>query len=84
MLNVSINQNRFFNQTLALKQSISFLIIIYQSVNQLINQTNKVAKKYAVSQWHKGKVTGYSFRTDTYRYTVWIDKKKITITAAIR
>jgi iduronate 2-sulfatase len=47
-----------------------------KSLLPLINQTNKVAKKYAVSQWHKGKVTGYSFRTDTYRYTVWIDKKK--------
>ena len=23
-------------------------------------------------------MTGYSFRTDTYRYTVWIDKKKST------
>ena len=47
-----------------------------KSLLLLINQTNKAAKKYAVSQWHKGKVTGYSFRTDTYRYTVWIDKKK--------
>ena len=47
-----------------------------KSLLPLINQTNKAAKKYAVSQWHKGKVTGYSFRTDTYRYTVWIDKKK--------
>ena len=49
-----------------------------KSLVPLINQSNNVAKKYAVSQWHKGKVTGYSFRTQTYRYTVWIDKKKST------
>jgi GH35 family endo-1,4-beta-xylanase len=47
-----------------------------KSLVPLINQSNNVVKKYAVSQWHKGKVTGYSFRTETYRYTVWIDKKK--------
>ena len=49
-----------------------------KSLVPLINQSNNVVKKYAVSQWHKGKVTGYSFRTETYRYTVWIDKKKST------
>ena len=49
-----------------------------KSLLPLINQSNNVVKKYAVSQWHKGKVTGYSFRTETYRYTVWIDKKKST------
>ena len=49
-----------------------------KSLVPLINQSNNIVKKYAVSQWHKGKVTGYSFRTQTYRYTVWIDKKKST------
>ena len=49
-----------------------------KSLVPLINQSNNEVKNYAVSQWHKGKVTGYSFRTDTYRYTVWIDKKKST------
>ena len=49
-----------------------------KSLVPLIYQSNNVVKEYAVSQWHKGKVTGYSFRTDTYRYTVWVDKKKST------
>ena len=49
-----------------------------KSLVPFINQSNNFEKKYAVSQWHKGKVTGYSFRTETYRYTVWIDKKKST------
>ena len=49
-----------------------------KSLVPLIYQSNNVVKEYAVSQWHKGKVTGYSFRTETYRYTVWIDKKKST------
>jgi len=49
-----------------------------KSLVPLINKSNNEVKNYAVSQWHKGKVTGYSFRTDTYRYTVWIDKKKST------
>lgn len=49
-----------------------------KSLLPLINQSNDVIKKYAVSQWHKGKVTGYSFRTENFRYTVWIDKKKST------
>ena len=49
-----------------------------KSLVPLIYQSNNVVKEYAVSQWHKGKVTGYSFRTETYRYTAWIDKKKST------
>tara|TARA_B110000027_G_scaffold100335_1_gene106164 strand:- start:120 stop:1553 length:1434 start_codon:yes stop_codon:yes gene_type:complete len=49
-----------------------------KSLVPLIYQSNNVVKEYAVSQWHKGKVTGYSFRTNSYRYTVWVDKKKST------
>ena len=35
-------------------------------------------KPFAVSQWTNAKKTGYSFRTDHYRYTVWLDGKKST------
>jgi GH35 family endo-1,4-beta-xylanase len=35
-------------------------------------------KPFAVSQWTNAKKTGYSFRTDRYRYTVWLDGKKST------
>ena len=35
-------------------------------------------KPYAVSQWTNAKKTGYSFRTDRYRYTVWLNGKKST------
>ena len=40
------------------------------------NQTS--VKPYAVSQWTNAKKTGYSFRTDRYRYTVWLNGKKST------
>ncbi len=49
-----------------------------ESLLPLMNESTNSVKDYAVSQWHKGKVTGYSFRTDNYRYTVWVDKKKST------
>ena len=35
-------------------------------------------KSYAVSQWQSGNKTGYSFRTEQYRYTVWVTNKKST------
>ena len=35
-------------------------------------------KPFAVSQWTSAKKTGYSFRTDCYRYTVWLNGKKST------
>ncbi|MGB1369911.1 MAG: sulfatase-like hydrolase/transferase [Flavobacteriaceae bacterium] len=35
-------------------------------------------KPFAVSQWANAKKTGYSFRTDRYRYTVWLNGKKST------
>ena len=35
-------------------------------------------KPFAVSQWTNAKKTGYSFRTDRYRYTVWLNGKKST------
>ena len=35
-------------------------------------------KPFAVSQWTNAKKTGYSFRTDHYRYTVWLNGKKST------
>ena len=35
-------------------------------------------KPFAVSQYTNSNKTGYSFRTDRYRYTVWIQDKKST------
>jgi len=46
------------------------------SLLPLIDAQTKSVKKYAVSQWPSGKNTGYSFRTDKYRYTVWLNGKK--------
>lgn len=46
-----------------------------KSLVSLINNQTKKASKYAVSQWPKGNVMGYSFRTDNYRYTVWLKDK---------
>ena len=38
------------------------------------------SKIYAVSQFPRKNKMGYSFRTKEYRYTVWINKKKSTVT----
>ncbi|CAI8177459.1 MAG: Arylsulfatase [Formosa sp. Hel1_33_131] len=49
-----------------------------QSLNSLVEGQNISPKSYAVSQWHSGHKSGYSFRTEQYRYTVWITDKKST------
>lgn len=49
-----------------------------KSLSPIMNLEVKGVKKYAVSQQPRGKTTGYSFRTETYRYTVWIKDKKST------
>ncbi len=47
------------------------------SLAPLVKGTSKSVKKYAVSQQPRGKdKTGYSFRTDRYRYTVWLGNNK--------
>jgi len=46
-----------------------------KSLLPLITDQVTSVKKYAVSQWPRGKDTGYSFRTDKFRYTVWIKGK---------
>lgn len=53
------------------------------SLKSFINGEKNTKKIYAVSQYPRGKKTGYSFRTDRYRYTVWINNKKSTDTIFI-
>ena len=48
------------------------------SLNSLVEGAFISPKSYAVSQWQSGKKTGYSFRTELYRYTVWLTNKKST------
>ena len=48
------------------------------SLKPLIDGSDISPKAYAVSQWQSRNKTGYSFRTDQYRYTVWVTNKKST------
>ena len=48
------------------------------SLNSLVEGASVSPKSYAVSQWQSGNKTGYSFRTEQYRYTVWVSNKKST------
>ena len=48
------------------------------SLNSLVEGKTTSPKSYAVSQWHSAKKNGYSFRTEQYRYTVWVSDKKST------
>jgi len=48
------------------------------SLNSHINTGQGISKPYAVSQYPRQNKMGYSFRTDQYRYTVWINDKKST------
>ncbi len=43
-----------------------------KSLLPLIDGRKKSIKDVAVSQWAKGKTTGYSFRSEKYRYTAWL------------
>ncbi len=47
-----------------------------KSLAPIVNGKTTSIKKYAVTQISRGKNMGYSFRTDQYRYTVWIGNKK--------
>lgn len=48
-----------------------------KSLAPLVEGSAKRVKNYAVSQQPRGKdKTGYSFRTDRYRYTVWLGNNK--------
>lgn len=47
-----------------------------KSLVPIVNGSTKGIKKYAVSQQPRGKRIGYSFRTEKYRYTVWIENSK--------
>jgi arylsulfatase A-like enzyme len=48
------------------------------SLLPLVKGEQLSAKPFAVSQYKNSNKTGYSFRTDRYRYTVWITDKKST------
>ena len=45
------------------------------SLASIVEGKTDEVKKYAVSQISRGKNMGYSFRSDQYRYTVWIKNK---------
>ena len=48
------------------------------SLLPLVKGEQLSVKPFAVSQYKNSNKTGYSFRTDRYRYTVWIADKKST------
>ena len=48
-----------------------------ESLLPLMSNQSKIIKPYAVSQYPRKNAMGYSFRSSSYRYTVWIDKKNI-------
>lgn len=48
------------------------------SLKSFLNGEENTSKIYAISQYPRGNVMGYSFRTKDYRYTVWIKNKKST------
>jgi arylsulfatase A-like enzyme len=43
-----------------------------ESLYPIIIGAQQKVKDYAVSQFHRGKNMGYAFRTDRYRYVVWL------------
>lgn len=45
------------------------------SLAPIVEGKTKKVKNYAVTQISRGKNMGYSFRSDQYRYTVWINNK---------
>jgi len=47
------------------------------SLLPLMMGQQQTVKDFAVSQYPRNQKMGYSFRTTTYRYTLWIDKSKI-------
>jgi len=50
-----------------------------KSLFPILNGSATKVKDFAVSQQPRGKKTGYSFRTEQYRYTAWVeDGKKST------
>ena len=48
------------------------------SLMSMVRGNQISVKPFAVSQYTNSNKTGYSFRTDRYRYTVWIQDKKST------
>lgn len=49
-----------------------------ESLLPLMRGAASAANAYAASQYPRGKVMGYTLRSDRYRYTVWVDWKNRT------
>ncbi len=47
-----------------------------KSLASIVEGKSTSVKNYAVSQQPRGKRIGYSFRTEQYRYTVWVENNK--------
>lgn len=43
-----------------------------ESLLPVLENDHSCVKKYAVSQFQRGKAEGYAFRTNRYRYVVWV------------
>ncbi len=52
------------------------VILDGKSLASIVEGKSTSVKKYAVTQQPRGKSTGYSFRTEHHRYTVWIKNNK--------
>jgi len=46
------------------------------SSKPVLNGTKEKVKEVAISQFSRGKAMGYAFRSDRYRYIVWVNGKK--------
>jgi iduronate 2-sulfatase len=52
-----------------------------QSLETLMHDPGQAFRPYALSQYPRGKVMGYSLRTDRWRYTEWINSETKAIVA---
>jgi iduronate 2-sulfatase len=52
-----------------------------QSLEALLRDPGQAFRPYALSQYPRGKVMGYSLRTDRWRYTEWINSETRAIVA---
>ena len=46
------------------------------SLSKIIKDNQPLDKKYAISQYKRNNIWGYSIRDDQFRYTEWIDQNK--------
>ncbi|GAB5562317.1 MAG: sulfatase [Synoicihabitans sp.] len=50
-----------------------------RSFASLLTQPDEPFREFALSQYPRGEVTGYSLRTDRWRYTEWINRRTLEI-----